>query len=115
GGARPAGGASSGRGAAGSSSATSRVGWPTSSSTASSRARPSSATSAAPPASASGASSSRSPTCTAPSASTGRWIFAWRELALLDLAHQPLYPVVAPEALALVDEEGKAEDRVRPG
>src|SRR2546426_6724899 len=107
--------ASCGRSAAGSSSATSRVGWATSSSTASSRARPSSATSPAPPASASGASSSRSATCSAPSASTGRWTFAWRRLALLDLPHQPLDPVVAPEALALVDEEGKAEDPVRPG
>src|SRR3989442_134276 len=62
-----------------------------------------------------GARGSRAPAATAPSASTGRWIFAWRELALLDLAHQPLDPVVAPEALALVDEEGKAEDLVGSG
>src|SRR5213594_263433 len=107
--------ASSGHSAAGSSSATSRVGWATSSSTASSRARPSSATSPAPPASASGASSSRSATCSAPSASTGRWIFVWRRSRLLDLAHQPLDPVVAPEALPVVDEEGQAEGPVRPG
>src|SRR5207244_9576582 len=96
-------------------STTSTVASATSSSTPPSRARPSSPTWAAPPASVSGASSSRSPTCTAPSASTGRWTFAWRELALLDLAHQPLDPVVAPEAFALVDEEGKAEDLVGPG
>src|SRR5438128_1777372 len=102
-------------GASGSRTATSRVGSATSSSTASSRTRLSSATSPVPPASASGASSSRSATCSAPNASTGRWTFAWRRSRLLDLPHQPLDPVVAPEALALVDEEGKAEDPLRPG
>src|SRR5207247_5395483 len=87
----------------------------TSSATASRRTALSSAPSPAPPATASGASSSRSATCSAPNASTGRWTFAWRRSRLLDLPHKPLDPVVAPEALALVDEEGKAEDPIRAG